>query len=271
MLQNLPLEILPENIKLWQEKLCNLSAEEILQTIFATENTCKNNGNNGNNTNNANNTNNNNGIAVFSSFGSYSALLLKLVADIAPDTPVIFIDTEKHFPETLQYVEDITNLLGLTNLITLKPSAKITANIDAEGNLWNKNANRCCWLRKVEPLETHLKQASYKAVITGRRRYQTKERSAILPIEVDGNNQVKINPFFNLSKQDIEEKFAKFKLPQHPLVAKSYLSIGCAPCTFPVKQGEDERSGRWANSKQQNKNDKGDEDSQKQECGIHLI
>ncbi len=204
-------------------------------------------------------------MACFSSFGSYSALMLKMVADVNKDIPVLFLETGKHFAETLQYVEDIKTGLGLKNIIALKPDEKMLKHADPHGNLWSANVDRCCWLRKVEPLDRHLADAGYEAIITGRRAYQTKERSGMSKIELDDQGRIRINPIAFWSKDKIKQDFAELQLPQHPLVIKGYPSIGCAPCTRQVHPGEDERSGRWAHIV-----DLKPEAEQKTECGIHL-
>ncbi len=202
-------------------------------------------------------------LASFSSFGSYSALLLKYVADVNENIPVLFLETGKHFPETLQYVEDIKRLVGLKNIIGLTPDEKILANADEHGNLWSYNVDRCCWIRKVEPLDRYLNNSTIEAVITGRRSYQTKERAAIEKIELDDQGRIRINPFAFWAKDKIKEEFARYDLLQHPLVALGYPSIGCAPCTRQVKPGEDERAGRWAHIAANG-------EEQKTECGIHV-
>jgi phosphoadenosine phosphosulfate reductase len=202
-------------------------------------------------------------IALFSSFGSYSALLLDVVAKINPNVAVLFIDTQKHFIETVQYVNRLEKDLGLKNLQRLTPDEKIVANADKVGDLWSFNVDRCCWIRKVEPLDRHMKEAGYTAVITGRRSYQTAERSTMQTIELDDQEIFRINPFAFWSKDDVKNEFNKRGLPQHPLVAAGYPSIGCKPCTFPVQEGQDERAGRWAHLKK-------DDGEQKVECGIHL-
>jgi len=201
-------------------------------------------------------------IALFSSFGANSAYLVKTVAEIDKDIPVLFLDTQKHFPETLEYVNDIASLVGLTNLHMLTPDPKLVENIDKNGDLWQTQVNRCCWLRKVEPLKRKLDELGIEAVITGRRRYQTGDRQALQKIEIDEHDRFRINPFALWDKDRIAEEFEKSGLPQHPLVAKGYLSIGCAPCTSIVAEGEDERSGRWTHSVELY-------GEQKTECGIH--
>lgn len=204
-------------------------------------------------------------LASFSSFGSYSALLLDMIAKANLNIPILFLETGKHFKETLQFVETIKETLGLTNIKTLIPDEKILNNADPEGELWKSNVDRCCWIRKVEPLDRHLEEVGYQAVITGRRAYQTKEREGMKKIEMDDKGHIRINPIAFWSKDKIHSEFEKRGLPQHPLVAKGYPSIGCEPCTQAVKPGEDERSGRWAHVA-----DYQPEGEQKTECGIHL-
>jgi len=204
-------------------------------------------------------------IALVSSFGAGSALLLSLVVEVDPALPILFLETEKHFPETLDYVKKIEKLLGLKNVIMLHPDPKLLNNIDPKGELWQHQPNRCCWVRKVEPLNRALEEMKITALITGRKRYQTKERAEMETIELhEEDNRFRINPLALWDKDRINTEIGKRKLPEHPLVAEGYLSIGCAPCTRPVKPGEDERAGRWAHTAEL----PGGE--QKQECGIHV-
>lgn len=206
-----------------------------------------------------------NKLASFSSFGSWSALLLDMVAKVNNQLPILFLETGKHFPETLKFVEDIKTSLNLTNIISLTPDSKILNNVDPIGELWKVHVDRCCWIRKVEPLDRHLEEVGYHAVITGRRAYQTKEREKMETIELDDKGKIRLNPIAFWSKDKIKEEFSKRGLLQHPLVAIGYPSIGCAPCTKAVKPGEDERSGRWAHVSDYQPNA-----LQKTECGIHL-
>lgn len=176
----------------------------------------------------------------------------------------MFLETEKHFPETLEYVENLKKFLGLTNVEMLHPDPKLLGNIDSSGELWKTQPNRCCWVRKVEPLQRAMNEGNFEALITGRKRYQTKERSDMQTIEMNEDGRFRINPMAFWDKEMIKAEFKKRVLPEHPLVAKGYPSIGCAPCTQPVKAGEDERAGRWAHTAEL----PGGE--QKVECGIHL-
>ena len=203
-------------------------------------------------------------IALVSSFGAGSALLLSLVAEVDNNTPVLFLETGKHFDETLEYVEELQGFLGLKNVQMLKPREDLIGKTDPKGELWESQPNRCCWLRKVEPLKRALEEGGYKALITGRKRYQTPERAEMENIEMHEDERFRINPLAMWSKERVKDEFVKRKLPEHPLVNKGYLSIGCAPCTKPVKEGENERAGRWAHTAEL----PGGE--QKVECGIHL-
>lgn len=202
-------------------------------------------------------------IALISSFGADAALMLSLVAEVDPATRVFFLETGKHFPETLDYGKQLIQTLGLMNVHWLKPDPELLNRIDAKGDLWSTQPNRCCWLRKVEPLDRAVKEFGIKALITGRKRYQTSERANLSTIELDDKGIFRINPLATWDKERQKRETAARNLPVHPLVAKGFLSIGCAPCTAPVKEGQDERAGRWAHTI-------GIENEQKVECGIHL-
>jgi len=201
--------------------------------------------------------------ALISSFGADAGMMLSLVAEVEPSTPVLFLETQKHFPETLEYARTLTERLGLTQVHWLTPDPALVNNIDAKGDLWSTQPNRCCWLRKVEPLNRAVEQLGIKALITGRKRYQTPDRAEMQTIELDDKGIFRINPIALWSKERAKQEMLDRKLPEHPLVAKGYLSIGCAPCTAPVKEGQDERAGRWSHTI-------GIENEQKTECGIHL-
>ncbi len=202
-------------------------------------------------------------IALISSFGADAALLIQLVANVDPTTPILFLETGKHFKETLEYVEELRKYFGLKDVRHLKPDIIMLDRIDPKGDLWKFQPDRCCWLRKVEPLDRALKEMGFEAVITGRKRYQTKERETIDTIELDDKGKYRINPLALWSKERFKKEIKERNLPQHPLVAKGYPSIGCEPCTIQVKPGEDERSGRWAHTIDL-------AGAQKTECGIHI-
>lgn len=192
-------------------------------------------------------------IALVSSFGAESAVLLDMVSQVDPATPVIFLDTRKLFGETLRYRDQLQKRLGLTNIVNVQPDGEEVAAEDKNGLLWTRNVDACCALRKVRPLARAME--GYGAWITGRKRFQSATRSAIPLFEKSGR-KFKINPLADWTPEMIEEYRIAHDLPPHPLVADGYLSIGCMPCTRPVRAGEDARAGRWAGS-------------DKTECGIH--
>jgi len=192
-------------------------------------------------------------IALSSSFGADSVVLLHLVSQFDADTPVVFLDTDRHFFQTIQYRNQLTKRLGLTQLINLKADPQEVADFDPKSELWSKAPDACCALRKVRPLNRTL--PFYSAWITGRKRFQSETRTHMPLIEWDGNS-FKINPLATWSRDDIADYIKAHDLPEHPLVEQGYLSIGCYSCTKPVELGEDARSGRWAGQ-------------DKTECGIH--
>jgi phosphoadenosine phosphosulfate reductase len=197
-------------------------------------------------------------LAVVSSFGAESAVLLHLVGEVDPNLPVVFLETHKHFPETLAYRDTLVARLGLRNLIIAEPEAAVLAQRDESGLRWSFDPDGCCDLRKVQPLARAL--AGFDASITGRKGFQSSTRAGLPRFEIDrtdAQGRLKVNPLANWSREDIETYFNEHDLPRHPLVAEGYPSIGCSPCTSKVLPGEDPRSGRW----------KGWD---KTECGIHV-
>lgn len=197
-------------------------------------------------------------VAVVSSFGAESAVLLHLVAQVDPRTPVLFLETGKHFPETLAYRDLLIEKLGLRNVINLTPDAEELAKKDDNGLRWSWDPDGCCEIRKVKPLAKAL--LNYDATITGRKAFQSATRANLPRFEIDAADEqgrLKINPLIDWSAEDIAAYIAEHDLPPHPLVAEGYPSIGCSPCTSKVAPGEDPRSGRW----------KGWD---KVECGIHV-
>jgi phosphoadenosine phosphosulfate reductase len=193
-------------------------------------------------------------IALVSSFGADSAVLLHMVSEIDRATRVIFIDSLRLFPETLAYRDRLIAQLQLTNVATVKPDEGPLAVEDADNFLWARHPDRCCELRKVLPLANALKD--FDAWITGRKRFQSVTRTALPLFEADGA-RTKINPLAGWTQAEIDEYFATHGLPRHDLVAKNYFSIGCVPCTSPVRPGEDVRAGRWRGRG-------------KTECGVHI-
>ncbi|HEX3351062.1 MAG TPA: phosphoadenylyl-sulfate reductase, partial [Acetobacteraceae bacterium] len=193
-------------------------------------------------------------VALVSSFGAESAVLLHLVAAIDPATPVIFLDTGKLFAETLAYRDRLAHDLALVDLRIARPSARALGVPDPDGDLWSRDPDLCCWTRKVEPLDVALD--GFDAWITGRKRYQADTRGTLPAIEPAEAGRTKVNPLAGWTEPDVARYVTDHALPPHPLVARGYRSIGCAPCTRPTRPGEDARAGRWSGR-------------DKVECGIH--
>jgi len=193
-------------------------------------------------------------LALVSSFGAESAVLLHMVAGIAPDTPVLFLNTGKLFGETRRYRDQLVGRLGLTQVLEQHPDPAEERAEDPHGLLWRQNPDACCALRKVRPLARAL--APFDGWITGRKRWQADTRSTLPTLElVDG--KLKANPLAGWTRPMLQEYLDRHALPRHPLEADGYLSIGCMPCTDRVAEGEDVRAGRWRGQA-------------KTECGIHM-
>lgn len=196
-------------------------------------------------------------VAMVSSFGAESAVLLHLVAQVNSDMPVLFLDTGKHFPETLAYRDMLVKRLALTNLHILYPDLGNLATKDETGLRWSYDPDGCCEIRKVLPLAKAL--AGFGASLTGRKAFQSSTRTELPRFEVDRSDaqgRLKINPLIDWQGTALQAYLDEHDLPRHPLIKQGYPSIGCSPCTGKVVPGEDPRSGRW----------KGWD---KTECGIH--
>ncbi len=194
-------------------------------------------------------------IMLASSLGVDSAVLLHMVSRIDKNLPIIFLDTGKHFRETLGYRDLLVSDLGLTDFRNISPDFKTLKKEDPEGLLNETNPDACCGIRKVLPL--NLAVEGFEARITGRKRYQTPERKN-MPIKEQIGRQAKINPLAYWKAKDVTAYMRKHDLPPHPMMTLGFLSIGCQPCTTRVAEGEDLRAGRWRNH-------------DKTECGIHYI
>lgn len=194
-------------------------------------------------------------LTLVSSFGAESVVLLHLAAMVRRDVPVLFIDTEMLFPETLAYQRSVAAQLQLRNVQIVR-AADIAAK-DPNATLHLRDKDACCNLRKTLPLQAALDGRS--GWITGRKRYQSGQRASLEFFEVeDATGRIKVNPLARWNPEDVREYLEENRLPRHPLVAQGYPSIGCAPCTSKVDEGEDLRAGRW----------RGEE---KDECGIHFV
>lgn len=192
-------------------------------------------------------------IALVSSFGAESAVLLRLVAEAAPQTPVLFLDTGKHFAQTLAYRRHLAQTLGLHDVRDIHPDKAEIDRDDPRGDLWRTDADLCCTLRKVRPLDAAL--GGFDAWITGRKQFHGGARLQLPAFEAAGD-LVKVNPIARWTPEDLSAYVMAHSLPPHPLVEQGYPSIGCWPCTHPVAPGEGLRDGRWRGAA-------------KTECGIH--
>jgi phosphoadenosine phosphosulfate reductase len=193
--------------------------------------------------------------AVVSSFGSESAVLLHMIAQIDPNTPVLFLNTGKLFGETLRYRDRLQDELGLGDVRSLAPSTADRRRFDPDGGLWSIDTDACCNFRKVIPLRHALE--GFEAQITGRKRFQTNARHEMQAVEFF-EGRFRFNPLADWSLADLERYVELHCLPKHPLVEDGYPSIGCMPCTRRVQAGESYRAGRWAGL-------------DKDECGIHGV
>ncbi|ANK82697.1 phosphoadenylyl-sulfate reductase [Minwuia thermotolerans] len=194
-------------------------------------------------------------LTLVSSFGAEAAVLLHLASEVSRHIAVTFIDTGRLFGETLRYRDALADRLGLSDVRTIKPEPRAVKSADPDLLLFSRDANLCCYVRKVEPLKRALQP--FDAWLSGRKRFQGGERHHLPAIEA-ADGRVKFNPLAKWTPDDIEAHFVKYGLPRHPLVADGFLSIGCMPCTDRVAPGEDARAGRWRGQ-------------DKTECGIHTL
>ncbi|PHS28812.1 MAG: phosphoadenylyl-sulfate reductase [Robiginitomaculum sp.] len=194
--------------------------------------------------------------ALVSSFGAESVVLLHLASMVDRSVPILFLDTKMLFPETLAYQIEVAKTLGFSDVRILRPDRQQVLAMDPDNTLHQRDHDACCVLRKTQPLANAL--ASFDTWISGRKRFQGKARAALEFFEPDGETRIKVNPLAHWRPQEIRQYIQDNHLPRHPLVNQGYPSIGCAPCTSRVQNGEDPRAGRWRGH-------------EKAECGIHLI
>jgi phosphoadenosine phosphosulfate reductase len=187
---------------------------------------------------------------VTSSFQAECVVLVHMLRAMAPDIPVLFLDTVHHFPQTIAYRDELSKRWKL-NLVTLRAA-------EPEVGLWQRDTKACCGKHKVEPLFGAL--ANYDVWFTGLRRAQSKSRAALEAIEPfklpDGKMLRKVSPLAEWSTKDVWAYAKANDIPLLPLYELGYTSIGCEPCTTLPVDPSDDRSGRWQ--------------GQKLECGIHI-
>jgi phosphoadenosine phosphosulfate reductase len=197
------------------------------------------------------------GACATSSFQAGGVVVLDLLRQIVPEIPVLFLDTGYHFRETLEYRDRMAERWGL-HVVNVLPRRTVEEQEGEFGPLYQTAPDRCCTLRKVDPLFEALE--GYRVWVTGLRRHQTKaradlqrEESFVLP---SGHRLAKLNPLAEWTARDIWQYAEVHEIPLLPLYERGYSSIGCAPCTSLPVDPDDPRSGRWR--------------GQKLECGIHL-
>lgn len=179
---------------------------------------------------------------VTSSFQTQSIVLLHIISRIDSTIPVYFINTGYHFPETITHKNNVASFLGL-KVIDLIPLVPKNNQRDARGNLlFTFDPDYCCYINKVQPVEPLLEQ--YDVWINGIRANQNNFRSNLQVFESTGCRAVKFHPLLDWSMDDMEAYIREHDLPVHPLENKGYKSIGCEPCTRPLKSSEN-REGRW--------------------------
>ena len=195
-------------------------------------------------------------IALATGFGAEGVVLMHLTSQLAPDATVFYLDTDLLFKETYKLRDLLAERLG-TRFTRVHGGVSLDAQAEANGPaLWSVDPNLCCNIRKVKPLREFL--STQNAWITAIRRDQTKTRAAAGLVEWDRTNAlVKLNPLAGWTHDQVWDYIREHDLPYNPLHDEGYPSIGCWPCTRPVAEGEDPRSGRWAGQ-------------DKTECGIHV-
>ena len=191
-----------------------------------------------------------------SSFGAGSGVLLHLWSVVAPELPVVFIDTGFLFDETLRYKDELARLLRL-RVETVRPAhTRAEFLLEHGDDVYRRDPDFCCAQNKVVPLQPF--QLAATAWVSGLRRDQSHARAGVPIVLEEPGRPAKVHPIATLTRADVETYLREHGIPEHPLRDAGYLSIGCAPCTRAVAPGEDERAGRWAWS-------------QKTECGLHSI
>lgn len=198
-------------------------------------------------------------LLMATAFGAEGCCILHMLAEVAPDTRVINLETGYQFPETLELRERIKARYGIE--VEYVYPEQTVAEYEAEhgGPLHVLRPDQCCHDRKVLPLRRAVEQIAPLAWVSAIRKDQTADRGRAGVVEWDKKfNLTKLNPLLNWTKHDVWGFIAKHDVPYNPLHDRDYPSIGCWPCTRPVAAGEDDRAGRWAGKV-------------KKECGLHVV
>ncbi len=195
-------------------------------------------------------------IALLSSFGAESSVLLHMISEIDPSLPVIFLDTEKLFPETIAYRDLLVEELELTDVRVVKPDPFDITQQDSNGDLHATSPDQCCHIRKSLPMEKAF--AGFEVMLSGRKRFHGAGRTDLQFVSIDGD-RLKVEPLAGFTALDLRTYMVNHQLPSHPLRLQGYRSIGCVPlqCTSPGGTDNNPREGRWMGS-------------DKTECGIHF-
>lgn len=195
-------------------------------------------------------------LMVSSSFQTHSIPLLHILSQLQFPIPVVFLNTNYHFEETLAYKDFIGSLLGLS-IREVKSPVPVYEQVDKSGRaLFEVNKDACCALNKVAPMDALLSE--YDVWISGIRGDQTGARNQMDRLMKARNGTQRYHPMLDWTAKDVYYYALEFQLPEHPLQAQGYLSIGCQPCTGKPLPGSGERSGRWIGL-------------DKQECGLHEV
>jgi phosphoadenosine phosphosulfate reductase len=194
---------------------------------------------------------------ITSSFQTECMALLDLVIERQPNIPVLFLDTGYHFPETYVYRDQMTERMHL-NLVNLASKMPVEEQESRFGILNRTAPDRCCGIRKVEPLFRGLEE--YGIWFTALRREQSPTRANLRTVDPfklpTGHELLKVSPLADWTNADVWAYLKRRDIPVLPLYDRGYTSIGCAPCTTPPVDPDNPRSGRWS--------------GQKLECGIHI-
>jgi phosphoadenosine phosphosulfate reductase len=199
-------------------------------------------------------------VGLSTAFGAEGCVLIDLAARLRLPVRVFYIDTGFAFPQTNALKETLESRYGLS-IAVYRPAQTVEEQAALHGEaLYERDPDRCCALRKVEPMQRAL--ADLDGWISARRRDMAATRKDIPRLEIvlqpDGRELVKVNPLATWTRKDVWDHLVRNAVPYSPLYDEGYMSIGCRPCTRPVKPGEDERAGRWAGTG-------------KTECGIHTF
>ena len=187
------------------------------------------------------------------SFGTESAIILHMISEIDRSLPIILLNTNFLFKETIEYKDYLIGKFKFSNFKEVSPSIEDLKINDSKGTLWKEDPDLCCNIRKVLPLQKELQK--YDAWISGRKSYHEGERTNLKFFEYI-NKKIVVNPLAKEKQNFVNSYFKIHNIERHPLFESGYQSLGCTHCTVKTSKIDSTRSGRWANKI-------------KTECGIH--